>query len=178
MVCLHRDYLVERHLRSAAAGDQHLAQLLRILPEIARITNLYREALPAFDGGCQVLAAGSCFDGILHIRDIQAVAVGSKSIHGHLQIRRAGNAFGIQIDSSWNLPHHLFDLLRFLFDHSQVGTEYFNADLRAKCRSKAYRCGCESAASRCWSHRESAACHPAAQGSRLWSAPQAIDLSA
>ena len=84
-------------------SHKHIAKLLRVLAEIARIANTHREALPAFDGGGQILATDSGFNRILDIGDIQSVAVRGGTVHGHLQIRRAGGALGIEIGRAGNL---------------------------------------------------------------------------
>ena len=131
MVVFSVDYFAERHLRAAASGHENLVKLLRVLAEIARIANAHREALPAFDRGGQVLSADCGFNCVLDIGDIQAVSVRGGAIDGHLQIRRARCALGIEIDGAWNLRHNLLDLFRLGLNHAKIGTKDLDADLCA-----------------------------------------------
>ncbi len=131
MVVFMVDYFAERHLRAAASGHEHFVKLLRVLAEVARIANAHREALPAFNGGGQVLSAHRGFDCVLDIGDIQSVAVRGGAIDGHLQIGRARSALGIEIDGAWNLRHNFLDLFGLGFNHAQIGTKDLDANLRA-----------------------------------------------
>ena len=114
MVVVDLDDFAERHLCAVAAGDQHFAELLRVLAEVARIADAHREALAAFDGGGEVLAADRGFDRVFYVGDVQAVAICGGAVDGHFEIGRAGGALGVEIGRAGNLSYDLLDLLRLL----------------------------------------------------------------
>ena len=96
-------------------------ELLRVLAEVARIADADGKTLAAFDGGGEVLAADRGFDRVLHVADVESVAVGGGAVDGHFQIRCAGGAFGIEVGCAGDLAHDLLDLVGLLFDDARSG---------------------------------------------------------
>src|SRR5690606_24727808 len=86
--------LSERHLRTRGRGHQDSRDVLRIVPEPARVADVYGVALPPFYGSGHVHPADRSHDRVLDVRHGEPVARGLLTVHVDLQIPAADSALG------------------------------------------------------------------------------------
>src|SRR5437867_5818497 len=106
-----RGELAERNLGTTHRRHQHSRQLVRLVAQFSRIANVDRVALPALDGGGNVLAADRRHDYTLDVVDGQAVARDFRTIQIKVDEVTSRNAFAIDAARSRNPLNDSFELL-------------------------------------------------------------------
>ncbi len=83
-----------RDLRSTGCGYEDFAELLDAVAKLSLIANANRIAFATFHSCCQLLAADSDFDHVLHLANAQAVSRDLLPIDINLEVGFTYNAVG------------------------------------------------------------------------------------
>src|SRR5205823_10983585 len=128
-------YLTQRDLGPVGLADEDPRDRLGIVPEIPSVAHLDRVALPAFDGGGDLLAPQRETDHLLRVTGRQAVARESIGVGPDVQIAPAERTLGVDTGGAGERREHAFDILADPLNGLEVGTE----DLHRQRRPRAGR---------------------------------------
>src|ERR1700722_1909105 len=125
-------HLSQRNLGAIAGGDQHvIPKLVGVMAKIRGIPHPHGESLATINRGCEVLAANRSLDHVLYVAYVDSVASGGFAIYFDFQIRRTGDALGIQIRDARNRTQSTLDFSFLLLDGREIVAEDLHSDLRA-----------------------------------------------
>ena len=105
-------HLGDRDMGAGRGRDQHPAQGLQVVAEVALVADVDRIALQSLDRLGDVHAADRRLDDVLHIADRQPVAGGGLAVDGVVEVVAADHPFGIGAQGSRDGAHHRLDLVR------------------------------------------------------------------
>lgn len=95
-------------------------QVIEPFAQLARIADADGVAFPAFDGGCQTLAADRDFNDVLNVADANSVPCGGFAVDLVFEVRLADEPIGDDIHRAGHLLENLLHLQGDLFDLLQV----------------------------------------------------------
>ncbi len=115
--------LAERHALAGGREDADVRDVFHRLAERLLVADGQVVALFADQDLADGLAADRGFDGILHVADVDAEAIGGGAIDDQIHVRLAAHLEGAEIGDAGNLAHHVLHLVGFRFERLQVAAE-------------------------------------------------------
>ena len=123
--------LGEGDLAAVRRLDQHPLEGGGVLAELARVADVDRVALPAFDGLRDVQPADRRLDDLVHLAHAQTVTGGLLPVDADVEVEAAHEPLGDRAAGALDAGQHLLDGRRDGFDLAEVTAEHLDAKLAA-----------------------------------------------
>ncbi len=114
------DHLRERQLLAGRRGNQHVAECVRVVTELGRVTHPHRKSTTTLEGEREAPLADGGADHVLYCGDAEPVPGRAGAIDAHVQVLRAGQRLRIDVAGAANGAQHRGHAPGRLVQHFQI----------------------------------------------------------